>query len=92
MYIFQERVVQSKKTDILNPSAINTYRIVTVNKEGKIYLLTALLRAGAENTGNVDNWAAGGLAIGINENRYLKEYGFYKPILEQRLIHIQIQK
>lgn len=79
-YIFQERVVQSKEMNVLNPSAINTYRIVTVNKEGKIYLLTALLRVGTEKTGNVDNWAAGGLAIGINENEYLKEYGFYKPI------------
>lgn len=59
--------------NVLNPSAINTYRIVTVNKEGKIYLLTALLRVGTEKTGNVDNWAAGGLAIGINENGYLKE-------------------
>lgn len=79
-YIFQERVVQSKKMNVLNPSAINTYRIVTINKEGKTYLLTALLRVGTKKTGNVDNWAAGGLAIGINENGYLKEYGFYKPI------------
>lgn len=34
---------------------------------------------GTNATGNVDNWAAGGLAIGIQNNGYLKKYGFYKP-------------
>lgn len=78
-YIFQEKIVQSQEMDVLNPNAINTYRIVTINKDGKIYLLTFLLRVGTKKTGNVDNWAAGGLAIGINRDGYLKEYGFYKP-------------
>ena len=79
-YIFQESVIQSKEMDVLNPNAINTYRIVTINKDSKTYLLTSLLRVGTEKSGNVDNWAAGGLAIGITKNGYLKEYGFYKPI------------
>ena len=80
VYIFQERVVQSKEMNILNPNAINTYRIVTINKDGKTSVLSVILRVGTNNTGNVDNWVAGGLAVGINENGYLKEYGFYKPM------------
>ena len=65
--------------DVLNPNAINTYRIVTVNKNGNTYLLSGILRVGTSKTGNVDNWAAGGLAIGVQKNGYLKEYGFFKP-------------
>lgn len=78
-YILQERVIQNDSMDILNPNALNTYRIVTINKYGKVYLLSGILRVGTSKTGNVDNWAAGGLAIGIQESGYLKEYGFFKP-------------
>ena len=79
-YIFQERVIQSREMNVINPNAINTYRIVTVNKDGNTYALTSLLRVGTKKTGNVDNWAAGGLAIGIQTNGFLKEYGYFKPV------------
>lgn len=79
-YIFQKKIVQHHQLAELNPCAINTLRIVTINKNGNPYVLTSLLRVGTRRTGNVDNWAAGGLAIGIEESGYLKEYGFYKPI------------
>lgn len=79
-YILQRRVIQSSEMNVLNPHAINTLRIVTINKNGHCYVLTSLLRVGTAKTGNVDNWAAGGLAIGIQPNAYLKEYGFYKPV------------
>lgn len=79
-YILQESVIQAKDMDVINPNAINTLRIVTINKDGNPYVLSALLRVGTSKTGNVDNWAAGGLAIGINKEGYLKKYGFYKPI------------
>ena len=79
-YIFQEKIIQSSGMNVLNPSAINTYRIVTINKNGTPYVLTSLLRVGTKRTGNVDNWAAGGLAIGVQESGFLKKYGYYKPI------------
>lgn len=79
-YIFQERIIQSAEMNVLNPSAINTYRIVTINKNGTPYVLTSLLRVGTKKTGNVDNWAAGGLAIGLQDSGFLKKYGYYKPI------------
>lgn len=78
-YIFQERVIQSKEMNVINTDAINTYRIVTVNKDGNPYVLTSILRVGTKKTGNVDNWAAGGLAIGIQNNGFLKEFGYFKP-------------
>lgn len=78
-FILQESVHQSKKMNEINDKSINTLRIVTVNSKGKIRVLSSLLRVGTKETGNVDNWAAGGLAIGIDSNSYLKKYGFYKP-------------
>ena len=78
-YILQKRLFQCDKINVLNPKAINTLRVVTINKDGNPYVLTALLRVGTAKTGNVDNWAAGGLAIGVEKDGFLKEYGFYKP-------------
>ena len=78
-YILQRKVVQSAEMDVLNPHAINTLRIVTMNRHGRCYVLTSLLRVGTAKTGHVDNWAVGGLAIGIESTGYLKKYGFYKP-------------
>ena len=47
-------------------------------KNNKVVPLSAVLRVGA-NGNTVDNWAAGGLAVGIEmETGRLKEYGFYK--------------
>lgn len=78
-YILQKSIHQSEKMNEINPNSINTLRVVTVNVEGKIKILSSLLRIGTSSTENVDNWAAGGLAIGIKEDEFLKRYGFYKP-------------
>ncbi len=79
-YICQRKVVQSKEMNAIYPGSINTYRIVTVNKNGKFYVFSSILRVGTSISGNVDNWAAGGLAVGIDyQSGYLKQYGFYKP-------------
>jgi len=83
-YIFQEALQQCDEMNALNPSAINTLRIVTVMKHGEVKVLSALLRVGTDKSGNVDNWAAGGLAIGVQPNGYLKKYGFYKPRFGQK--------
>lgn len=78
-YILQRKVKQNAVMAGLNPYAINTLRVITINKNGDPYVISALLRVGTKKTGSVDNWAAGGLAIGIEKDGRLKEYGFYKP-------------
>lgn len=78
-YILQKRVVQHDEMNRLNPNAINTVRIVTAIKDNKPYVFSSLLRVGTSQSGDVDNWAKGGLAIGINEDGSLKKYGYYKP-------------
>lgn len=77
-FIIQEKIKQHKALDKLFSKSINTLRIVTVEINGEIEVLASLLRCGVENN-NVDNWAKGGLAIGINSDGSLKKYGFYKP-------------
>jgi len=80
-FILQEKVTQANAMAAINPEAVNTYRIVTINKgDGSPYYFSGVLRVGTKATGNVDNWAAGGLSIGINcKTGYLKKYGFFKP-------------
>ncbi len=79
-YICQRKVVQSKEMNAIYPKSINTYRIVTINKNGKPYIFSAVLRVGTSISGNVDNWAAGGLVVGIDQQSgYLKEWAFFKP-------------
>lgn len=77
--IFQKAIRQSAAMAKINPGSINTLRIVSINKNRKVYILTSLLRIGTKKTGNVNNWAKGGLAVGIDENGVLKQFGYYKP-------------
>ncbi len=80
-YIFQEVVSQCDKMNMINPTSINTLRIVTVKNinSAEPYVLSSLLRVGTKATGSVDNWAVGGLIMGVYSNGYLKRQGFYKP-------------
>lgn len=77
--IMQERVRQCPEMNGLNPCAINTVRAVTVRTAGGIKVLAAVLRVGTRETGGVDNWAAGGISVGVKDDGFLEEYGLYKP-------------
>lgn len=77
--IMQERVFQSAKMNEINPYAINTIRMNTVRTKDGIKVLSTVLRIGTQKTGGVDNWAAGGISVGVKDDGYLEEYGLYKP-------------
>lgn len=78
-YVLQRAVHQADALNTLNPGAINTLRIVTLKTDDGIHVLSALLRVGTIQTGAVDNWAVGGLAVGLQHDGWLKKYGLYKP-------------
>lgn len=80
LYVLQETICQHSAMNELNPHSVNTVRIVTVMKDGVPSVLTSVLRVGTNSSGNVDNWAAGGISVGCLEDGRLKEYGFYKPM------------
>ena len=79
-FIVQERISQHPALNKIYDKSINTIRLETVinPKTKEIEILPPLLRVGTSGH-NVDNWAMGGLAIGIDEKGCLKKYGFYKP-------------
>lgn len=80
-FIVQQRISQHQNISAIFPNAVNTIRLVTVydKKTKTVKPLSAVLRVGTGKN-HVDNWAAGGLAIGIDLAKgCLLKYGFYKP-------------
>ncbi len=64
-FLVQGKLKQDKQISEIYPFSINTLRIVTENKNGRIKILTALLRMG--RWGNeIDNFSQGGLIIKVN--------------------------
>lgn len=92
-YIIQEKLIQNKKMSELYNKAVNTLRIVTVKNEvtNEIEIFAKLLRIGANNN-YVDNWAKGGIVVGINDDGTLKKYGFYKPGYGTKIVEHPISK
>lgn len=85
-FITQKIVHQSTLTAIYNESSLNTFRVSTLNINGKVSLCTILFRCGQEGS-SVDNGGAGGLMIGVNEDGLLREYGYnnkYKRLFETK--------
>lgn len=81
-YIIQEFVIQHSKMKKLNPSSVNTIRIVTTKFNSKVHLFAAVLRIGVANS-LMDNAAAGGTYVGIDyETGKLLKFGHYhnKPM------------
>ena len=87
-FLIQKRIVQHPEISRIYPKAINTLRIVTVNKNSSsdpddVVVLSSMLRVGA--FGNImDNWSKGGLIIKIEEDGSLADYGFHKPAFGTR--------
>ena len=73
-YIVQGVVKQHPILEKMNPSSLNTIRVVSFFFEGEVYILSIILRMGAKNA-RVDNIGAGGFACQIHEDGRLYEFG-----------------
>lgn len=69
-FIFQEVLKQHKSLNEINSSSVNTMRLMTFNHNGKICLLSAILRMGI-NGKRVDNMVSGGVNCAILSDGYL---------------------
>lgn len=78
-FLFQRKIAQHSEMNRLNPNAVNTIRIVTINENDNPYLFAAILRVGTKKSGCADNTSAGGIALGIHEDGSLFESGMLKP-------------
>lgn len=80
--LVQTRIEQREEMSALYPGSINTLRLITAHKDGRVFPFHAALRIGA-NGSIVDNWSAGGLIVDIDlETGRLTERAFYKPGLQ----------
>ncbi len=78
-YLIQERVHQHPHMSSLHPHSVNTIRLITFNNNGRVTPFAAALRIGTHGK-NVDNWAAGGIIVGVDlMSGQLREEAFYKP-------------
>lgn len=66
-YIVEENIIQSSELSKINPSSVNTLRVVVQNEDGKMSIKTCILRMGRQGK-EVDNSAQGGISIGVDIN------------------------
>lgn len=61
-WIIEEKLVNCEEIAKINPSSLNTLRVVTlIDKNEDVQILAMILRVGQPNS-TVDNWGAGGIA------------------------------
>jgi len=79
VYIIQEVVTQDKRISNISSSSINTIRVVTLyTKSNEVIVISSTMRFGVGKS-YVDNWSAGGIAVGVvHETGRLKEVAYDK--------------
>ncbi len=74
-FVFQERVRQHSAYAHLSPKSLNTIRLITYICENKVYHVPMLIRFGIGNS-DVDNFHAGGVAVGVSDDGFLNQTGW----------------
>lgn len=69
--VVQEVFQQHKILNDIHPQSLNTIRIITMMRDGKVYPLSSVIRIGT-GSARVDNAHSGGIVCGIDKNGYLK--------------------
>jgi hypothetical protein len=81
-YIIEEGIIQRPDISVLNPSSVNTLRIITQVNNGESKISVAVLRIG-RNSMFVDNSAKGGISAEINiETGRLSKYAHTEHTME----------
>jgi hypothetical protein len=74
-FVVQERIVCSDSIRKINPSSVNTFRVMTYFWDGKIQCAPVIMRIG-RNGSFLDNAHAGGLFIAVNQDGTLHKTAF----------------
>lgn len=74
-YIVQEAVKQHADMSALNPTSVNTIRIVTYHSDDEVLHIYSVVRIGREGK-VIDNQCAGGISTVIKEDGTLGKYAF----------------
>jgi hypothetical protein len=82
-YLIQERIVQHNDMNVLNPSCMNTMRILTIRTGQTFHLYQVYLRIGINNN-YVDNGLSGNIMVGVEKDTgTLMEYAFAGAIIAE---------
>lgn len=82
-FVIEELVQQHPAMASLNPSSLNTLRVVSFRKGNEILICKIICRIG--KPGNVmDNFSQGGLACVVKDNGYLDDYAYTKVFSDRR--------
>ena len=80
-FLVQERIYQHEDMSKLFPNSTNSVRLTSVydKDSDNIVILPSFVKLGMGNM-TVDNWAIGGLIVGLDiETGLLREWAYYKP-------------
>jgi len=76
-FIVQELVEQSSAMKELNPSSLNTLRLMSYLKPDGVHILSSVIRIGQPGH-HTDNFSGGGIVCGIDPKGNLKHKGYSK--------------
>lgn len=85
--VVQEQIYQHPSLAALHENSVNTIRVMTWFRDGKVEVLSTIVRIGVGGL-RVDNISMGGLFCGVTDDGNLKKWG-YRWIGEPCLIHPQ---
>lgn len=74
-YIVQKAVKQNEVMQRLNPTSLNTLRVMTFLRETQASVLSIIVRMGREGS-IIDNSTIGGLSCGVQSDGALNAFGF----------------
>lgn len=75
--LIEECIEQHEEMNRMNPSSVNTIRIITVRNQGKTDVIGAVLRIGVDSP--IDNFSAGGIAAPVDiESGIVYDYAVSK--------------
>ena len=69
--VVQRSIVQNEQMAKLNPSSVNTVRVISLFNDGEVKVYSSIVRMGCGNS-KVDNASSGGITCGIKQNGRLK--------------------
>ena len=74
-FLFQKRVHQHKEMAALNPTSLNTIRVLSYRSEMEVLIIYSVVRIGREGS-VVDNQSAGGISTTISKEGKLGKVAF----------------
>ena len=74
-YLIQERVKQHERMSALNPTSVNTLRVLTYRSEMEILVMYTVVRIGKAGS-VIDNQSAGGISTSVDEQGRLGKIAY----------------